>query len=381
MDENELRGLMLSVEVPPSGADVRQAMDTARRRRRGQVVLATKAGAAVLIAAGAFVAIQPLRSDPPAAPGPAAPGPTATPVSKNACVPAVLETPGGVPGRITAVDHTGTTIAGQLSTDPAQAILWRDGKVVDLPPGATGTIVDVSGDTVVGYSATESDESTGWVWRDGKVTTLAKVKGYRWTNPSAVNAAGVIAGWVHGEALDESLPVVWTPDGKVHKLRLPALPGGPDTGSATARAISDDGKIGGEVHGFPVVWRPDGKPEVMASPYGAESGIVWAVAGRYAYGNADDIEIRWDLDVYSVSVLPDSGDLGARDGTADGTALMAGDGLEKPALRILLAGRTDPLTGPDGEFATATTISADGTTVGGSILDGERNRPVVWRCR
>jgi hypothetical protein len=386
MDEDELKGLMLAVEVPPSPVDVRQAMDTGRRRNRSRALLVAGAGVAVFAAVGTIVAIEPMRAGPQdtAGTGTAAPA-----QAQSRCQPTMLETPGGASGTVMTIDPDGTQVGGRLNVNPPQAILWRDGKVVDLPAGATGTIADVAGDTVVGYATTPADESTGWVWRNGKVTTLATVKGYPWTRPHAVNAKGVIAGWVQGDAPDDTVPVTWTPDGKVHKLRVPSS-NGPGGRTGTARDIADDGTIVGEASGLPMLWWPDGTPEGLGTPWGDEnkSGIAWAIAGRYVYGSGDGVETRWVLQngsLFSTASLPDAGDLGARAGTADGTALLAGDGLEKPAGRIGLDDKgpapIDELRGPGGEAATATAISADGNTIGGMILGGGRDRPAIWRCR
>ena len=386
MDENELKGLMLAVEVPPSSADVQEAMDTGRRRNRGRALLAAGAGVAVFATIGTFVVTGPMRAGPHDTAG--TPGTVATAQAKNRCVPTLLETPGGAPGTVMAIDPDGTQVGGQLNVNPPQAILWREGRVVDLPADATGMIADVVGDTVVGYSTTPADENTGWVWRDGKVTTLAKLKGYQWTRPHAVNAKGVIAGWVHGTASEETIPVTWSPDGTVRKLRLPST-WRPDDPSATARDIADDGTVVGEVDGFPMLWWPDGTPEGLSAPWSTENtrGVAWAIAGRYVYGGADGFETRWALQddsLFSTGTLPDAGELGARAGTADGTALLAG-GLDKPAGRIGLDDKgpvpVDELRGPNGEMAMAVAISADGNTIGGTVLDGDRGRPTIWRCR
>jgi uncharacterized membrane protein len=386
MDEDELKGLMLAAEVPPGDADVRKAMDTGRRRNRGRALVAAGAGVAVFAAIGTIVAIEPMRAGPHDTAGTG----TVAPVPANRrCVPTLLETPGGALGTVTTIDPDGAQIGGQLNVEPPQAILWRDGKVVDLPAGATGTIADVVGDTVVGYSTTSAN-TTGWVWRNGKVTTLAKLEGYPWTRPHAVNAKGVIAGWVQGTSPDDAVPVTWSPNGTVSKLRLPSW-NRPDERSGTARDIADDGTIVGEANGLPMLWWPDGTPEGLGGPWGDEnkSGIAWAIAGRYVYGSGDGVETRWvlqDGSLFSTASLPDAGELGARAGTADGTALLAGDGRQKPAGRIGLDDKgpapIDELLGPDGEMATATAISADGNTIGGIVLagGGGRGRPAIWRC-
>jgi hypothetical protein len=174
-------------------------------------------------------------------------------------------------------------------------------------------------------------------------------------------------------------------------LRLPSW-FRPDERSGTARDIAGDGTIVGEANGRPMLWWPDGTPEVLGGPWGDEnqSGIAWAIAGRYVFGSSDGVETRWVLQdgaLFSTASLPDAGELGARAGTAAGTALLAGDGQAKPAGRIGLDDRgpapIDELLGPDGETATATAISADGNTIGGIVLGGGgagAGRPAIWRC-
>ncbi|GAA0793853.1 hypothetical protein [Spirilliplanes yamanashiensis] len=383
MDEDELRHLMLAAEVPPGNADVRRAMAAGRRRNRRRTLAAAGAGVAVLAAVGAVVAFEPLRAGPDAPAGP--PAPTATAPAPGRCTPTLLDTPGGATGTVTAIDPGGTIAGGGLAGQPPRAILWRDGAVADLPADATGTVADVAGDTVVGYTAPGPGQSTGWVWRGGAVTTLAALDGHPWTRPHAVNAAGVVAGWVQGTAPDDTAPVTWSPDGTVRRLTLPPIPG--VTGPSTARDIADDGTIAGEAHGIPVVWSPDGTPRLLPLPDGARTGTAWAVAGPFVYGSAGGVEVRWDLSVPTLtktSTLPDTGPLGARAGTADGTALLPGDGLQRTAMRIGLdyggPVPADRLLGPDGELAIATAISADGTTIAGTVLDGDRGRPAIWHC-
>ncbi|GAA2389943.1 hypothetical protein [Dactylosporangium salmoneum] len=383
MDEDELRQLMLAADVPASGADVRQAIADGRRARgRRMVFSSTAAGVAVLAAVGTFVAFGPMRAGPSGIEPPAAAGGRSAGGPASSCSAAYLEVPAGTTAMVTAIDPAGNLVGGYLDPQHPGPVRWREGQLLERLPGVTGAVVDIGVDgSVVGYEANEADESTGWVLIGAQKIELARLSGYRWTNPSAVNASGVVAGWVHGESLDQSTPVTWSRDGAVHALRVPAGVGDKDVLSATARGIGDDGTVVGDVHGVPVVWAPDGTPRALPLPAGSQGGTAWAVAGKYAYGSAGPAAVRWDLIAGTVTELPRGGDFGARAGTAGGTALLTGDGADVPAQRVALNGVSDPLTGPRGEPAMAFAISDDGTTIAGVVVNGGDGRPAVWHCR
>lgn len=278
---------------------------------------------------------------------------------------------------VTAIDPTGTIVAGENGLKP---ILWKDGKAEELP-GVTGEVTAVAADgTVVGYSTDEQDNSTGWVFRNGTATTLAKVSGYKWTNPNAINAHGVIAGWVHGTSLDDTAPVVWAADGTVHKLTVPHGVGSAGERAAMARDIADDGTVVGLVHGVPIVWEPGGTPRALPLPAGVTTGAAYAITGHFVYGDAGGDPARWDLSTGKVTLLQRVSDFGAKDGTADGAALMPTTEEGKVSVLVGLDGRTDPLTDPKGARAVPTVVSTDGSTVAGFTFEPPP-RALLWHCR
>jgi len=378
MYEDELHDLMLAVEVPVSKADVHKAIVKGRRQARVRAALVSGATGVVVVAVvGAFVALrpQPETSEPQQ-------GPPSHAAPVKGCVGTALALPKGTTeATVKAIDPTGEIVAGYIGTESPKPVVWKGEGAPELLPGVAGVAVAVATDgTVVGYDANQADESVGWVYRNGRATNLAKVNGYKWTNPNAINASGVIAGWVHGEALDDTAPVVWAADGTVHKLTVPQGVGHQDVHAATARDVADDGTVVGAVRDVPMLWKPDGTPQALPLPSGVDNGMAMAVAGSYAYGNTSDGPVRWDLRTGQVVKLPPNGDFGAWDGSANGFALLPGD-RDKSALRVGLDGQTDSFTAPNNEKALPFAISADGATVAGVGAVGEDTaHPVVWHC-
>jgi hypothetical protein len=397
LDEEELRQLMHAAEVPPSGADVLRAIATGRRRARGRTLLTRgAAGVAVVAAVGTFVAFGPMRAGPGGHPagGLVAPPPRSSvapsaadrPSPGATCKPHELPRPAGATGfMVTAIDPTGARLAGWTGPDDPKPVVWSGGTVTSIP-GASGVASAIAADgTVVGSTLSPSDDSLGWVWRNGTVTNLARLSGYQWTNPSAINATGTIAGWVHGATLDQSAPVIWKPDGTVHKLTVPSTIGNPGTVAATARDIADDGTVVGDAHGVPVMWKPDGTPVALTLPSGANAGFAWAVAGPYAYGDVAaegqwTSAVRWNRATGAVTVLPDTANVSARDGTVDGTALVPATDGDHGSVRLMrLDGSVEVLHGVRDGHVMAVAISPDGRTVAGASVT-PTGVPLVWHC-
>src|SRR6185437_7961176 len=200
---SDLHDLMTAVDLPPGRVDIGRAVADGRRRSRRRAVLG--AGAAVLVVAGSFTAVQQVarRSVPVPVPIPAA-SPPASPAPPPGCT---VETY-AQSGTVEAVDESGQYLVG---TAP-NPVLWKDGKPTPLA-GATGTPTAVNGSgVVVGYDSNDQDQFRGWVWRDGHLTRLGKATGYKWTMPTAINAQGDIVGYALGDALDVSIPVLWRAD-------------------------------------------------------------------------------------------------------------------------------------------------------------------------
>ncbi|WP_433219867.1 hypothetical protein ACQP00_16405 [Dactylosporangium sp. CS-047395] len=366
----ELRRLMLTADVPAARADLDRAIADGQRagRRRLAVLTAAAAGIAVLAAAGGFAVLGPDRAAP--APQPAVPSPGVS-VSTAYAGCKVTRLPGPDGGaEVSAMDPSGTILGGDAHGRP---VLWRNGRV-ELLEGVHGGVYDIAADGAV----LGNDEATGgWVWRDGHVTALAKLNGYKMMFPSAINAKGQVAGFAIGQNADDTVPVTWSPDGKVHKLTVPAGVGAANVHYAMARDLNDDGLVVGDVRGAPVYWTPDGVAHELPKPGRADT-IVWAIAGDNIYGAAvGDFAVRWSLTTKAVFPLQKGGDAGAKAGSANGFAVLPGN-LPETSHRVG-SGRDDELRGPDGEPATALAISGDGRTVAGLVATAEPYS-VIWTC-
>jgi hypothetical protein len=371
----ELRRLMLTADVPASGADLRRAIADGQRAARRRAALAAGAtGIAVLAAAGAFAALGPARTG--SGQSPALPPPSTAPAAASGaaagCRPTALALPAGGNAEVAAMDPAGRIFAGTTGPDRDRPVRWKDGKAEALA-GVSGAVMDVGADGAVLGNA---EGAGGWVWRDGHVTHLAKLQGYTAMFPMAINATGAVAGYAVGGSLDDAVPVTWSADGAVHKLALPGKTNSGTVRYSMARDIADDGTVVGDFHGAPVIWTPDGVPRALGAVTG--DALVWAIAGHYVYGWAGGEALRWDLDAQTVTTLVKGGDSGARAGSAGGDALLPGN-LPATSKRVTKSGRVDELTGPGGEPATALAMSTDGTTVAG-VVAAAVPYPAVWHC-
>ena len=383
-EEAELHDLMVALDVPPTRADVQKAIATGRRRDRRRTVFG--AAAAVLVVAGAagYLSTQVHRDTRPGPP-PAGPPSVAAPPPPG-CVVETYPIPAGrSDGSVNAVDDNGGHLVGALYTgDVATPVAWKDGKPVPLA-GATGTPVAVNTNGVVaGFQTNQQDEYQAWIWHDGQFTMLAKVKGYKWTMPLAINAKGDVVGYAMGDALDINAPVLW-PAGKpgtVVKLRLPAGVGAKGVSMSRATGIDEHGTIVGVVKGVPVRWLADGTAKALPLPAADNNGgYVNAIRGRFAfgvfYGKSTVEVVRWDLTTGTVTSLgADSG--GMLSGTFGGAVVTWGEA-GNPAARITPDGKRIPLAAPKGGPGVAVATSGDGTTIVG-FSASDRHQPVVWHC-
>ncbi|MER7276190.1 hypothetical protein ABT369_17205 [Dactylosporangium sp. NPDC000244] len=252
----ELRHRMLAVDVPPGGADVHRAIADGRHanRRRAGLLTAAAAGVTVLAMAGAFAVLRPMPDRVPAIPPPASPA--------TGCRPTPLPTPSpardGHPTRLSAMDPAGRIFAGNTGDQPVR---WTDGEPETLA-GVRGEAVDVAADGAV--LGTDGDDL--WVWRDGQVTHLERLAGHRDAVGLAINAKGQVAGYAAGATLSDTVPVIWSADGAVHRLTMPAGAGAGGGRPAMARDIADDGTVVGDVFGVPMRWSPAGAPGPLRGP-------------------------------------------------------------------------------------------------------------------
>jgi hypothetical protein len=392
MSETELRHLMAAIDVPPTRADVQQAMVDGRRRSRNRAVVG--AAVAVLVVAGGVVAVTQVNRPSSATPVPA------TPASKAAgCTVETYKVPEKwTAGTIDAIDDTGRYLVGTLSTGTVRTpVRWQHGVPAPLA-GATGSAGPVNSSGVVaGADIDENDHLLGWVWKNGKMTRLAAPSGYLWTVPQGINARGDVVGFATS-ALYVSIPVLWPADhpGTVVKLQMPAGLGASHANFSRATGIDEHGTIVGVILGRPVRWSADGLATPLPLPGpaptsgGGDAGTVGAIRGHFAFGtfyakpagstlNDKSLvtAVRWDLRAGTVTSLA-VGHFNGVSGAATGGAVTWNDD-PNPSARITPDGRLIPLNQPSGGGALALEMSADGSTIIGQTR-GDSSRPVVWHC-
>ncbi|SDD96930.1 hypothetical protein [Glycomyces harbinensis] len=275
-------------------------------------------------------------------------------------------------------------------------LLYSDGEVTEVPiPGLDQQIADVnsSGDGA-GYGFLGEGGAVPYAWRDGALVELANADSGQ---ANGINEHGDIVGTVakwDGEAESE-LPVIW-PAGETEPVALP-LPEG--AGRAGASEIGDDGVVVGDyenAEGVPVpyMWDADGKGSHLPMPEGVDPETAWSYAsdlqGDWASGYLETPELGavgvvWNLAEGTAHV---TGLEGRATVNAEGTA--AGETFPNAAFQprdgkvVELPGAWDPADNYFGD--TADQISADGSTIAGSVYVGEDAdgwhvlNAVVWTC-
>ncbi|MFF5227785.1 hypothetical protein [Dactylosporangium sp. NPDC000521] len=384
--EEELRDLLLAVEVPPTTADIGLAIATGRRQAARRGAILAGAAAALVVAGGTAYALGATAPD-THRDTPTAQGPQDPPFA--ACTLDTIQVP-GAPGT-PVVDPSGRHVVGSVGGIASRI---TDGQAVPYP-GAFGEVVAVNVDGLIaGYDDTVgSSQQLAWTYHDGAKTMLPKLAGYPYTTPTAVNARGDVVGYASGESGDDNVPVLWPADrpGTVVALSMPPGFGEPGTGGSHASGVSDDGTVVGVVRGVAVRWLHDGSARLLPLPPGYEGAQVVAVRGTFAYGWAAVtggnrvVPVRW--------FLPSSSDdpafvmAGAPfdivDGTPTGWSITGGGDLREPVRiapdgtvkRLPLPPGVRPL--PAGRGAGARSISDDGRTVTGATGD---RRLLIWHC-
>ncbi|MET7420115.1 hypothetical protein [Dactylosporangium sp. NPDC005555] len=387
MSEDErLRDLMLAVEVPPTTADIGLAIATGRRQAARRGTTLAGAAAALALAGGTAYALGVTPSPGGSGGAPTGQQPQGAPFA--ACTVDTVDV--GVPTGIPVVDPAGRLI---VATAGGTAARLADGAFTPYT-SATGQVVAVNAaGTVVGYDEVdEASHMLAWTYRDGTKTPLAKLTGYAYTVPTAVNARGDVAGYAMGEANDDSVPVVWPADrpGTVRALAVPAGYGEPGTSGSQAAGIGDDGTAVGNVRGAATRWSPDGTPALLPVPPGHDLTIATAMRGGHAYGLARVVgadrnsALRWDLTAGTVTVLTGAPD-DITDGTPTGWAITTGGDYNQPT-RIAPDGTVERLPlppglqlPPKGPGAVAASISDDGTTITGATATTDRHL-LIWHC-
>ncbi|GAB3846804.1 hypothetical protein [Dactylosporangium cerinum] len=125
------------------------------------------------------------------------------------------------PAGMIAVDPAGRTVVGTVG---GTAVRFEGGRAVPYA-GATGQVIAVNdAGLIIGYDdVDQASHQLAWQYRDGTKTTLAKLAGYPYTFPTAVNARGDVVGAAMGDAGDDTVPVLWPADrpGTVQALSMP----------------------------------------------------------------------------------------------------------------------------------------------------------------
>jgi len=137
------------------------------------------------------------------------------------------------------INRYGDVVGSSDGPDGQRAVLWRDGRIIDL--GVLGGGVASSAyaindrGQVVGTSRTAGGELRGFLWQDGRMRDLGIDGGVM---PGDINNSGQVVGALDfGDGGARRRAFVWQ-NGTVVRLRSPGI-------SSNAAAINDRGEITG----------------------------------------------------------------------------------------------------------------------------------------
>ncbi len=154
-------------------------------------------------------------------------------------------------------DVVGYSITPQNSTagsmSNTRAVLWKDGKLIDLHPSSSATgsravAINDKGDVLV-----SSGYYNAYLWTNGKFRNLGTLPGYPKTLGYALNNKGQVAG-VCFTSNGLQKPFIWT-NGRMVILKMP-----PKCDNAEIVGISDQGVVIGrteiyETRSYWVLWK------------------------------------------------------------------------------------------------------------------------------
>ena len=218
-------------------------------------------GAAVVSAITAAVAgMAAVTSAPAAASAPARQAPAYRVMDLGTLPGAADSTAMGVNNRRDVVGQSG-----------AHAVLWRNGRIVDLGTlgGGYSAAVDVSerGD-VVGYSQVADGGDHAFIWRRGRLIDLSPLPGFSSSYATAVNDRGDVVGFSVGDGGIRA--VLWRPNGTAVDLTA-------ETGLHQVTDLDNAGRLVGSVtpdgmNGYPALWYR-GRLTVLSDTSGTASAI------------------------------------------------------------------------------------------------------------
>ncbi|GIG92922.1 hypothetical protein [Plantactinospora endophytica] len=426
-----LHALLHETTVPPSRADIGEAVRQGRRaerRRRGAA--ATAAVLAVLGVVGATTAVLGRSGEArpePARPTPVvSPGPVGTVTAEVETVPVTVTdrtleckiSPLTLPAEtlqvhVRGIDPTGRFVVGAAAImadrRPRSAdgwyVLWdrKTPTLFKVPnPARLGAAV-VNAEGVVAGTGNDNPgngmvREFGWVYRNGQVQRLPMLPGYDAAHVAAITEQGDVVGHAYrlppeGEMRGGggAVPVRWRADGSGGPWPLST----PENGGSPV-GVTRDGTVVGR-HGFDKIriWRPDGTTADLQMPPGIVRTAGWHVSGDWVAGYvaASDAQsptplMRWNIHTGTMYVYPNidsQGNLGMAV-TSTGRTIVSTP--EDGFLLVEPDGSVGRLPTPPGaedwpRKVDANVISDNGLLVGSAYLGpsaSEGTGDYTWQC-
>jgi hypothetical protein len=258
----------------------------------------------------------------------------------------------GMAATVYGATPDGLTLVGSVEPSAdAPAVVWRDGgiaRVIEAP----GPLLDMNtAETGVGTAGSEVDDGS-WVYEAGEVRRLP---GHG--QATAIGVSGQIVGsrWAETSGGPPiAVPAYW-PSSRQELVDLPMA--SEESGEGTD--VAADGTIVGAVGSEAYVWLPDGTHGPLPRPEGvpsSEPASAERISGSWVIGESGG-PVRWNLPTGAVE-------------------------------RMDIDGHRVRLPLPDGPgnlppfFVDLTSISADGTVVGGTTSERASlsEQPMWWRC-
>ncbi|GAA3217907.1 hypothetical protein ACFO1B_28490 [Dactylosporangium siamense] len=392
MTENPF-SVLAGEAVPDSRVRVDDVIAAGRvrvRRRRGAVAAGCAAAVVLVTLAGVAFAVRP-PNDGPARPSPS-PSPSVS-AHPSGCTVARVDVDGDIGAAFT--DPSGRYVAFSRAPDPGLLIVYRDGVVVRryTTGGRLQTWALNASGTAVGAVDNDAYRTT----TDGALAMLPRPSGAARVWAYGINAAGDVVG-------EAAMPgkkfraVLW----RHTALDAPVLLPTPSGQSSSARGITDDGRVLGDLDqgATPYLWNADGTGSALPTPPGMPGGHPIQIAGDWVTGMVNYLSVknfdpttgrragtgdpkpaRWQLSSGTVEILE------AED-VFNGSGRVAADGtlvINRFTDAVFWDGtRLTPLPAPPGyDHVQVTSISADGRVIGGAATKntGGSIEPFRWDCR
>ncbi|AVT40530.1 hypothetical protein [Plantactinospora sp. BB1] len=424
-----LHTLLREAAVPPSRADIGEAVRQGRRaerRRRGAAatvaavaLLGVIGTATVVLGRGGEVRPEPARPVPSISPGP-----IGTVTAQVRTVPVTISdetlscdiAPLVLPTEarqvhVEGIDPSGRFIVGRIAIAAGrvaqraegQQVLWDRGtpKVFHVPNGSRRGSPVVNADGVVAGTGNDNqgegrEREFGWVYRDGQVHRLPLLSGYDAARVGAITPQGDIVGHAYrippiGETVSVAVPVLWRSDGTGGPWPLST----PENGGEVL-GVTRDGTVVG-AHGMSRIriWRPDGSAADLQLPPGITRTSGWHVSGDWvtgfvAPGDAQSPTplMRWNVRTGKLDVYPRIDTEGVFSMAVNAGGWMIVSTPKDRQLVVAPDGTVRRLPTPPGaedwpRHLDASVISDNGLVVGGAYHGPSApvvSRDYTWQC-